>query len=539
MIRTSRNALWLALILAALLRIPSLPVSLWNIDEAKMAAEADILLSGGVYYRDAVGHRGPVTPYLYTGVFSIFGRYNMPALRFLLLLVVVGSTLLVWMVGRRAAGLAAGNCAALLFAVLSSVAFPASDLFAFNTEWPLALFVLLGSLLVVSMGNNKWVAFVAGVFYGLAFLSKQTAALECIGVAIFAVLLAINKLLTRDRKGLQNLVTTFLMVGGGFGLIVGGVVIAFWSAGAWEDFLFGFWTYNTSYYVGEISLLNRFGVLTDILWLAAGTAGLGIFAALGGLVALFRTKWLFKRGDLGDATQLFCLIWGVAAVAGMTLSGRFFGHYFIQGLAPMCVLTGIGYGALDAAVRKHRKDRWGNGLRPLRALAVLAVLISLSFHLTSLLPGRLDQQRRWVVDTPTEGLAMFLEERTDVEDRIFVWGFYPHPYVLAKRSPASRYTICTFITGSNAGEQVLARPVPGAMDQLVADLRQNRPRFIIDTSPWGYFGWGPFPLEEFPQLREFVEAEYVQDATIRQADGTVHFNVFRRRQEILNSEFTQ
>ncbi len=531
MILTSRRTLWLALILAAVLRLPSLPVSLWNIDEANMAAAADIVVSGGVYFKDAVDHRGPLTPYVYAGVFSVFGRYNMPALRFLLLLVVVGSTLLVWMVGKRVAGLAAGNCAALLFAVLASVGFPASDLFAFNTEWPLALFVLLGSLLIISMGDNKWLAFGAGVCFGMAFLSKQTAALECIGVAIFAVLLAIQKLLTRDRKGLRNLVTAFLMVGSGFCLVVGGVVFAFWSAGAWNDFLFGFWTYNTSYYVGEISVLNRLGVLTDIMWVAAGTAGLGVFAALGGFVALFRAKWLFGRGDLGHAPQLFCLIWGIAALVGMTLSGRFFGHYFIQGLAPMCVLSGIAYGTLDATIREHREGRWKNALRTTRVLVVLVVLISLSFRSTSLLPGRLDQQKKWVVDTPTEGLAMFLEERSDPEDRIFVWGFYPHPYVLAKRSPASRYTFCTFITGSNMGEQVLARPVPGAMDQLVADLHRSRPRFIIDTSPWGYFGWGPFPLENFPQLKELVEAEYVQDATIRQADGTVHFNVYRLRQE--------
>ncbi len=539
MARASRSVLWLALILAALLRLPSLPVSLWNIDEANMAAAADILVSGGVYYKDVVDHRGPLTPYVYASVFSAVGRYNMPALRFLLLLVVVGSTVLVWMVGKKVAGRAAGNCAALLFAVLASVAFPASDLFAFNTEWPLAFFVLLGSLLVISMGDNKWLAFGAGVFFGLAFLSKQTAALECIGVAIYAVLLAIQKLLTRDRKGLRNLVTTFLMVGSGFCLIVGGVVFAFWSAGAWEDFLFGFWTYNTSYYVGEISVLDRLGVFTDIMWFAAGTAGLGVFAALGGLVALFRTKWVFRREDFGHAPQLFCLIWGIAAVAGMALSGRFFGHYFIQGLAPMCVLTGIAYGALDAAILEHREVRWKNVLKTTRALAVLAVLISLSFRSTSLLSGRLDQQRRWVVDSPTEGLAMFLEERSDAEDRIFVWGFYPHPYVLAKRSPASRYTFCTFITGSNMGDQVLARPIPGAMDQLVADLRRSRPLFIIDTSPWGYFGWGSYPLEKFPQLREFVEMEYVQDTTIRQADGTVHFNVYRRRQEMLNLEVTQ
>ena len=537
--RTARSALWLALILAAVLRLPSLPVSLLNIDEANMAAAADILASGGVYYKDVVDHRGPVTPYVYASVFSVFGRYNMPALRFLLLLVVVGSTVLVWMVGKKVAGRAAGNCAALLFAVLASVAFPASDLFAFNTEWPLAFFVLLGSLLVISMGDNKWLAFGAGVCFGLAFLSKQTAALECIGVAIFAVLLAIQKLLTRDRKGLRNLVTAFLMVGGGFCLIVGGVVFAFWSAGAWEDFLFGFWTYNTSYYVGEISILDRFGVLTKIMLLAAGTAGLGIFAALGGFVALFRAKWLFGRGDPGHAPQFFCLIWGVAAVAGMALSGRFFGHYFIQGLAPMCLLTGIAFGALDAAVREDREDRRKNVLKTTRVLSILAVLISLSFRSTSLLPDRLDQQKKWVVDTPTEGLAMFLEERSGSEDRIFVWGFYPHPYVLAKRSPASRYTFCTFITGSNSGQQVLARPVPGAMDQLVADLHRSRPLFIIDTSPWGYFGWGPYPLEKFPQLRQLVEAEYVQDATIRQADGTVHFNVYRLRQEILNSKVTQ
>jgi len=534
-----RRFLWLAMLLAAVLRVPSLPVSLWNIDEANMAAAADILVSGGIYYKDVVDHRGPLTPYIFAGVFSVFGRYNMLALRILLLLVVVGNTILVWMVGKRVAGLVAGNCAAALFAVAASVTFPASDLLAFNTEWSLALFVLAGSFLVISMGNNKLMGFVAGVSFGLAFFSKQTAAMECIGVAVFALLLVLGRLFRKESKGARQTVTTFLMVGGGFGLTVGCVVSFFWVAGAWKDFLFGFWTYNTRYYVGTISVLDRLKVLGNLFGPKAGTTTLGFLAIAGGLVAMFQAIRLNGRGDPRGDSLLYCVIWGMASVSGMILSGRFFGHYFIQVLAPLCCLIGIGYGALDTAIRESPKGKGKNVLKGIRVVVVLGVVLSLSIHLQALLPKRLDQQKRWVVDSPTEGLSRYLEEHSDAEDRIFVWGFYPHPYVLAKRSPASRYTFCTFVSGSNAGDQVRGRPVPGAMDRLVVDLHRSSPRFIIDTSPWGYFGWGPYPLENFPKLKRFVETGYVRDIRIQDADGTVHFNVFRRQSETLDSEVVQ
>ncbi len=496
-----------------------------------MAAAADILVSGGVYYKDAVDHRGPLTPYVYAVVFFIAGRYNMLALRILLLLVVVGSTLLVWMVARKTAGQIAGSCAAFLFAIQASAAFPASDLFAFNVEWLLAFFVLLGSLFVISMGRNVWMAFGAGIFFGLAFLSKQTAAFECIGVATFAALLAIHQVSSGNREGFRKLVPPYLMVGAGFSITVASVVLFFRWTGAWRDFLFGFWSYNTSYYVGKISILDRIGVLVDIVRLAAGAAGLGVFAIIGGFVVIVQMRRRIRSGESIVSSRIFCLIWAVAAVAGMTLSGRIFGHYFIQVLAPFCILTGIAYAALDSAIRQHHEGWRNQILLGVRRAAVLVVLIGLVIRLASLLPERLEQQERWVVDAPTVALCHLIGEYSAPEDRIFVWGFYPHPYVLARRSPASRYTFCTFITGSNVGKEVLARPVPGAMDHLVSDLQRSRPRFIIDTSPWGYFGWRSYPIENFPKLKHIVDTGYIRWGQIGDADGDVHFSVFIRRSE--------
>jgi len=51
-------------------------------------------------------------------------------------------------------------------------------------------------------------------------------------------------------------------------------------------------------------------------------------------------------------------------------------------------------------------------------------------------------------------------------------------------------------------------------DLLMADLSLRRPAFVVDTAPSGLHGWGRFPLEDFPRLRDLVKAGYYAVAVV-------------------------
>jgi hypothetical protein len=49
---------------------------------------------------------------------------------------------------------------------------------------------------------------------------------------------------------------------------------------------------------------------------------------------------------------------------------------------------------------------------------------------------------------------------------------------------------------------------PEHWDLLMHDLETKRPTYILDTSAAGIHHWRRFPLERFPRLAGFVEANY-------------------------------
>ncbi|MCP4901642.1 MAG: hypothetical protein GY906_32155 [bacterium] len=513
--------LWLALIVALLLRLPSFSLPIWILDEAAIATAADAIVSGGVYYRDAVGHRGPLTPYLYAGVFAATGRYNMFALRVVLTLLVVILTALVWRMGSRAGGSVTAAAAALLFAVLASISHPASDLFAFNTEWPLVLGSLAGGTLLLmrlSGGAGHWASAAAGVCFAAGFLSRQSCAFDCLAVVVLCLILVGHALRQGDRARMVFLALTFGIIGFVFLVVVGVVGLAFWRVGALSEAVFGFWRYNLEYYTVGMTVAQRVASMPHTAWAAGKPAGIGLLALAGVAIVLARRHARSKLISKEGTAQLFIVLWAVFAFLGSTLPGRVHGHYYIQLLAPWCLLAGIVFSHV------HEVSS-GKRYRIAYSMLVGSVLIGLVPLIWMVLPTNLAMQQRWSVDTPTEWLARYIHDTTEGTDKIFVWGFYPHPYALARRSAASRYSYCSFITGANAGGKV----VPGAIENLMQDLEGDPPRLIVDTAPGDYFHWGQYPVRDFPALADFIAAKYERDYRIRRHDGWVFFNIYRLR----------
>ena len=132
---------WPAILVAALvmgwifwLRAPSWQAKIWNVDESIHAAVADVILDGGVIYRDAIDQRTPLSYYVFAAVFSVAGN-SLFAVR-VVIAAMIGLTALLLgaAVRRRHDGLTALLAMVAYGAMSSQVLYPA-DTFAANTEW--------------------------------------------------------------------------------------------------------------------------------------------------------------------------------------------------------------------------------------------------------------------------------------------------------------------------------------------------------------------------------------------------------------------
>ena len=102
-------------------------------------------------------------------------------------------------------------------------------------------------------------------------------------------------------------------------------------------------------------------------------------------------------------------------------------------------------------------------------------------------------------------------------DKIFVWGFAPEFYVESQRMPASRYSVCDFLTGLVPWTNIDLSLntdyaiVPGAWGHFIREMAENKPKFIIDTSPANISYYGKCPMSRYPALEKIIREHYIVD----------------------------
>ena len=493
-------------VLAIALRWTTFTHPIWNLDESIHAAVARVLLDGGVLYRDAIDQRTPLTYEVMAGLFAAFGANNLWAAHAFLSLLVAATAGLLYLLLRRQKGWWSGWWAAALYLLLGTGMYYQGDANAYVTEWFVAFFSTAAAWLFwqPAWQSDRWRGLTIGALLNLAFLSKQPALLD-----LAPPLLVGAWCLWEIGEGWRKVLFERcipLLVGWTIPLAV--TVIYFAWHGALGDYVFYTWTYNLSYYGPELSLDDRIGSLRVpikllLTYSPALTCFLGIMASRALYLLCQREPRPEERRQ--RAFLLYLLIWVAAAIAAGASGGRGFDHYFIQALPSICLLLGWILGGLIEEVLT------GNRPRLLRAgLGLLLVILS-----GQIIHKTFRARERTLPDDPSLRAAQFIQSHSEPSDKIFVWGYHPDLYFLANRKPASRFIYCSFLTGmipwSNVGpdRDTSYAIVPGAMEQLLADLERSRPTFVVDCSAGQNRFWQKYPLEKFPALQNWLLAHYV------------------------------
>jgi hypothetical protein len=259
-------------------------------------------------------------------------------------------------------------------------------------------------------------------------------------------------------------------------------------------------------------------------------------------------------------SDLTLLIWFATSFTGLTVGGRFFGHYFFQIMPSLCLIGARGLSGISSALQRRGARRIvfallaaGFAFTIVRFHGRTAVLAADWFRGTRSASTagwyheRLNREERRVAsvvrelpDKEESADQVGLEDiRRDggrsgevggPHDYLFVWGYRPEIYYWSGLLPASRYLSTQPLTGIPADvhyfeserrllfdEAITAQ----AREQLVRDLEETRPRYIVDEL--GMFN-PELSLEDYSEMHEFME-------NYRYYGTTDRFLIYRRRED--------
>jgi 4-amino-4-deoxy-L-arabinose transferase-like glycosyltransferase len=429
--------------LALVLHLPGFVVHLFNSDEASIATMGMVIERGGEFYRDTADRKPPAVPYIYAAVFELTGNHDLRPVRAAAALALAATAILLAAEARRRyrSPTAAVGCGVLF--LLGCVSFFPADAQGAGFE----VFMLLPmTASFVAAARNRSIQ--AGLWLGLACLTKQTAILTLVPVAYLLY-----------RSGGWRAVGRAALAGGG---LVAVTALAFGPS----DFLLWTLAGNGGYMALRGSMEATFvRAFSMTLIFLVGNAAL---------------VWLGVRAHRRSGVALELWLWLAGGAVAVLLGLRFFGHYYLQLTPPLALIAAAALPELTARVR-----RWTWVVAAVPATLMLAFAFFPPEDFGVLPYGR--------VATRVQALA-------GPDEPVFVWGSFPEIYWAADRQPATRFIHTGFLVGDPSGRPPgTTSPrdgIPGAWLMLVRDLEARPPAVVIDTSEARIRGVQYHPLDE-------------------------------------------
>ena len=499
---------WTLVALLVLIRLPSLAQPA-GADQSLYAYVGQRILHGELPYRHAWDQKPPAIHYTYALLWSLWPDDRVVAAADLA--VAVATALVLWRLGRRLGPRGAGECAALVFLLLSNPAL--GRLGGVRVRGQCEVFIGLtcaAAFLVLHRAASAGVderrrrlrlSAWSGVLFGLAFLYKYNAG------AVFLAGLAAAWLWSTVADG-GSRIRAWLTLATGLtaGLAASVVALAaiFLAGAAIEDLYQATIAYNL-FYSGEtydslaalLAYLVTFPVRharLDSLWFLGGLGCLGCLA----LQAPHRRRSGAERQDRAASAEawsvdaspraaLAVVGWVAMACLSIAVNGsRGLPQYFVQAYPALALAFGISAAAVWPV------------LRP-RTRALAAVLLAIAVVRISNFDKVADYTawdlRAWTGSLSREAylarfggrgtgdkysalavheLAKHLRDRVRPDDSVLLFGFSPGALVQADRRSATRFFWSRPVIVGFADHH------PGyGVSALLEELERTRPALVV------------------------------------------------------------
>jgi len=207
-------------------------------------------------------------------------------------------------------------------------------------------------------------------------------------------------------------------------------------------------------------------------------------------------------------------LWTASGAIAVLGGLRFFPHYYLQVLPPLCLLA---TGTLTSW--KFALRRW------VTAMLALVLVSTTIFYEAEAFAATDSRDARVAFD-----VATYFRRHTAYDDRVFVWGHAPEVYWASDRLPATRFPTTGFLTGASGGRPPdrvgMQYATSGAWDQFLDDLRRHPPSLVVDMSTADQRNARFYPPKRFPLFGKYLNSPQfhrvavIDGATIYRRDGT-------------------
>ena len=427
-------------------------------DEGEYAYMGQLLLQGVLPYIEAYNMKFPGIYFIYAIVLAIFGEESS-SIHFSLLLVNLGTSILIFLLGKRLLSSTVGMVAAVSFLIVTLS--PSIQGLWANSEHFIVAFAVAGILLMLIAveKDHLGVLFLSGLLLGSAFLIKQPG--------IFFALFGIVYLSWVFKGKLSVSLKEFCLKVGVFlvGILtpIASVILLYFITGNFGAFWF--WTFEYAFQYASLVSVSQGMTNLQMRLVEIGSPNFPI--ALGALIGL--AALMFNR----DLRPKSVFIYGFFIASFLSICPGFYfrPHYFVLLVPAVCLLTGTGIHWLAQKITPSNV-RW----------------VTLSCVVTVLIVYPLVTQREFIFQlSPLEAsravygmnpfpeaveIASYIEKHTNEEDKIAVIGSEPQIYFYSKRRAATGF-LYTY---------ALMEPHDFALEMqrdMINEIESNKPRYII------------------------------------------------------------
>jgi len=120
--------------------------------------------------------------------------------------------------------------------------------------------------------------------------------------------------------------------------------------------------------------------------------------------------------------------------------------------------------------------------------------------------------------------AEWISDNSETDDQIFVWGWQPGLYVLAKRVPGSRFATTNYIVNGIQTTSTLPPFDREKLGTLLSDLEESRPvLFVVAKKNFFTMDKERYNLDNVPLLQDYLRNNYESEPRL----STERFDVYK------------
>ncbi|MCL2927815.1 MAG: glycosyltransferase family 39 protein [Trichodesmium sp. MAG_R01] len=501
-------------------------------DESIYILGADSLLNGNLPYTEIWDNKPPGIFILFSLAMLIFDR-SIVSIRIISILATTFTSYFLYRIGAtidQKQGEKIGLLAGVLYAIFSLH----NDGAAANAEIFFAPFVTVGFLLLFrnrQLSNIK--VFMIGLIFGIGMQIKYLVMMDTLALVLLGTWFRKErKIKEKEKEGLIKILNSTLKfyIIFGIGLILPAIFIAF---------IYQFYGYFDEYIYATLSANSKYVAMLDFSW--SDLVSRLRKQVLGNILLWLCLFWspiyfvVFARGKFKQERNLIYLfLWFSCAFLAVLLSKRFYNHYFLQLLPPLCLISGyiiiksvylpqtLGnehhYGEA-IKMKKTSNQAQKNALinyqlyviiRPYLANIVLFFVLIYPFAQAGY--NKLSKNWEFIyyryiqkIDTWDDRealIAKYLRQRIKSNDYIYVVNYEPIIYYLVPTKVPTKYAFPSHLT---AMHQILPTNYLQELDNIMA----KNPSYILlaekdNISP-----------EYRNALNQYLEASFFLETTIK------------------------